>query len=105
MKAAQIKDYDGVEAIEIRQNAEKPSLESNQVLVEVTAASLNRIDSIIRNGYAQEMVSLSFPAAVGGDFAGVISDLGEGITEFEVGDEVYGNAGALLGGSGQLQNL
>jgi len=48
------------------------------------------------------MASLSFPSTVGGDFSGVVSDLGEGLTEFGVGDEVYGNAGALLGGSGSI---
>lgn len=102
MKAAQIKNYGDVKAIEINQDAEKPSLQSTQVLVEVYAASLNRIDSTIINGYVQEMVPLSFPFTVGGDFSGVISDLGEELTEFRVGDEVYGNAGALLGGSGSI---
>jgi len=38
-------------------------------------------------------------------FSGVISDLGEELTEFRVGDEVYGNAGALLVDQDQLQNL
>ena len=50
MKAAQIKNYGDVKAIEINQDAEKPSLQSTQVLVEVYAASLNRIDSTIING-------------------------------------------------------
>ena len=99
MRAAQIKNYGDVNAIEINQGAEKPSLQSQQVLVEVYAVSLNRIDSVIRNGYAQEMMSLSFPSTVGGDFSGVISDLGGGVTEFGVGDEVYGNAGAFGSGS------
>jgi NADPH:quinone reductase-like Zn-dependent oxidoreductase len=105
MKAAQIKNYGDVNAIEINGDTEKPSLESKQALVEVYAASLNRIDSVIRNGYAQAMMPLSFPSTVGGDFSGVISDLGEGVTEFVVGDEVYGNAGAFLGGSGSIAEL
>jgi alcohol dehydrogenase len=105
MKAAQIKNYGDVNAIEINGDAEKPSLQSKQALVEVYAASLNRIDSVIRNGYAQAMMPLSFPSTVGGDFSGVISDLGEGVTEFGVGDEVYGNAGAFLGGSGSIAEL
>ena len=105
MKAAQIKNYGDVNAIEINGDTEKPSLESKQALVEVYAASLNRIDSVIRNGSAQAMMPLSFPSTVGGDFSGVISDLGEGVTEFGVGDEVYGNAGAFLGGSGSIAEL
>lgn len=102
MKAVQIKDYGSVEAIEINQDAEKPSLQLKQVLVEVHAVSLNRIDSIIRNGNYRQTVPLSFPFTLGGDFVGVVSDLGEGVTEFKVGDEVYGNAGAFLGGSGSI---
>lgn len=102
MKAAQIKNYGDVKVIEINQDAERPSLQSKQVLVEVHAMSLNRLDSMIRNGYVQEMVPLSFPSTLGGDFSGVVSDLGEEITEFQINDEVYGNAGALLGGSGSI---
>jgi len=43
---------------------------------------------------------LKFPATLGGDFSGVISNIGEGVADFREGDEVYGSAGALMGGSG-----
>ena len=43
MKAAQIKNYGDVKAIEINQDAEKPSLQSKQVLVEVYGEHCNNV--------------------------------------------------------------
>jgi len=42
------------------------------------------------------------PAILGTDLAGVIEEIGEGVTEFKVGDEVYGLAGGVLGVQGTL---
>lgn len=100
MKAAQFNKYGGTEVIEINQNAPKPSAISGQVLVEVYAASLNPVDSAIRAGFLKQMVPLQFPATLGGNFSGVVTQLGDGVTEFKIGDEVYGQALVLNGGSG-----
>ncbi|QQS23261.1 NADP-dependent oxidoreductase [bacterium] len=102
MKAVQIKQYGGTEAIEITSDTSTPTVQSGQVVVEVHAASLNRIDSAIRSGYLQQMMPINFPSTLGGDFAGVVTEVGEGVTGLSIGDEVYGQAGALLGGSGSL---
>lgn len=102
MKAAQIKNYGGIDAIEINSNAQKPLLQQGQVLVEVHAASLNRIDSAVRNGYLQKMMPLPLPLTLGGDFAGVVTEIGKDVADFKVGDKVYGNAGVYKGGSGSL---
>lgn len=102
MKAVQIKQYGGTEAIEINQDVTKTDAQSGQVVVEVHAASLNRIDTIIRSGFMDQMMPLKFPSTLGGDFAGVVTEIGEGVTGLNVGDEVYGQAGALMGGTGSL---
>jgi NADPH:quinone reductase-like Zn-dependent oxidoreductase len=102
MKAVQIKQYGGTEAIEIAEDITNPAAQSGQVVVEVRAASLNRIDTIIRSGYMDQMMPLNFPSTLGGDFAGVVTEIGEGVTGLNVGDEVYGQAGALMGGTGSL---
>lgn len=39
---------------------------------------------------------------MGGDFAGIVAEIGEGVTNVKIGDEVYGYAGVFLGGSGSL---
>lgn len=105
MKAARIDRYGGTESITVVRNADRPSLKEGQVLVEVWAASLNPIDTFVRAGHMKEMLDLSFPATLGGDFAGVVAQVGHGVAGFNVDDEVYGQAGALLGGSGSLAEL
>ena len=98
MKAAQIKKYGGSEVVEINVNAPKPVASPGQLLVEVFAAGVNPIDWKIREGY----IPLQFPATLGGDFSGVIAEVGEGVSGFKKGDEVYGYASILGGGSGSF---
>ena len=99
MKAAQINEYGDNSVIKI-QEAEKPTVADNQVLVEVHAASLNPVDSAIRSGFMQEMSPLQLPATLGGDFAGVIVEVGKGVEGFTIGDKVYGQSMAVFGVSG-----
>jgi len=102
MKAVVINKYGGTDVIEISSNSPRPLVKAGYVIVAVHAASLNRIDSIIRAGYMHKMMPLNFPAVLGGDFAGIVTEVGEGVTLVKVGDEVYGQAGVFLGGSGSL---
>jgi len=98
MKAAQINKYGGSEVVEINKNAPKPAVLPGQLLVEVYAAGVNPIDWKIREGY----IPLKFPATLGGDFSGVIAEVGEGVSGFKKGLEVYGYASVLGGGSGSF---
>ena len=102
MKAAYIEQYGGTDAIKIVNDYAKPAPGPGQVLVKVQAVGLNRIDTILRAGYMHQMMPLQFPSVLAGDFAGVVAEVGEGVTGFNVGEEVYGHAGALSGGSGAL---
>lgn len=102
MKAAQYNKYGGPEVIEINENAPKPTVASGQVLVEVHAASLNPFDYKLRTGYMQKMIPLKFPFTIGGDFSGVVVELGPNVSGFKIGDEVYGQALVLNGGSGAI---
>jgi NADPH:quinone reductase-like Zn-dependent oxidoreductase len=102
MKAAQYNRYGGPEVIEINNNASNPTSGKGQVLVEVHAASLNPFDFKLRLGYMKDMIPLKFPFTIGGDFSGVVTQLGENVSEFKIGDEVYGQALVLNGGSGAI---
>lgn len=102
MKAITINKYGGTEVIETSNDSQNPAVKAGQVLVEVHAASLNRIDTVIRAGYLHQMMPLNFPSVLGGDFAGIVTEIGEGVTNVKIGDEVYGYAGVFLGGSGSL---
>lgn len=99
MKTAQIKEYGDPSVIAVTET-EKPVLEDGQVLVEVHAASLNPFDTTIRAGYMKDMIPLEFPVTLGGDIAGTVVEVGEGIDNVSVGDAVYGQANAVAGNSG-----
>ncbi|MFL6377875.1 MAG: NADP-dependent oxidoreductase [Nitrososphaeraceae archaeon] len=107
MKSAQINKYGSSEVIEINQNTPEPSLSSGKVLVSVKAASVNPADWKIREGGLQQMIQLQFPSTMGMDFSGIIKQVGEGVSnsEFNQGDEVYGQAGVVNGGSGAFAEM
>ena len=105
MKSAQITRYGGSEVVEINQNASLPNPSAGKVLAIVKAAGVNPADWKIREGYMKQMVSLQFPSTLGMDFSGVIKQLGESVLDLEQGDEVYGQAGVIGGGSGAFAEL
>ncbi|VVB95610.1 NAD-dependent alcohol dehydrogenase [uncultured archaeon] len=105
MKAAQIKKYGGSEVVEINNNAPKPSVSEGHLLVEVHAAGVNPVDWKIREGYMAQVLPLKFPATLGGDFSGVVVEVGAGVPGFRKGYEVYGQAGTLRGGSGSFAEI
>ena len=97
MKAATISNYNA--AIEITE-IDKPSLNSDSVLIRVHAAGLNPIDDILRSGVMKEAMPLSFPHIMGFDVAGQVIEVGKDVRNFNVGDAVFarpnqGDAGAI----------
>lgn len=102
MKAVQINAYGGVDVLEVNANAPKPSVGKGQVLVEVHAVGVTPFDWKLRAGYVKDKMPLTFPTTLGGDFAGVILEVGEEVTDSNVGDEVYGSALIFNGGSGSF---
>jgi alcohol dehydrogenase len=107
MKAAQMKGYGSSdEVIEINKDAPAPNDPSaGKVLVKIKAAGINPVDWKIREGYMQQMIPLQFPSSLGADFSGVIEKVGQGVSEFRQGDEVYGQASMLSGGSGAFAEM
>jgi alcohol dehydrogenase len=107
MKAAQMKGYGSSdEVIEINENVPAPNDPSaGKVLVKIKVAGINPIDWKIREGYMQQMVPLQFPSPLGMDFSGIIEKVGQGVSEFRQGDEVYGQASILSGGSGAFAEM
>jgi NADPH:quinone reductase-like Zn-dependent oxidoreductase len=101
MKAAQIKEYGSVEKIEVV-DIPVPMPGQGQVQVQVYAASLNPFDTSVREGQARQMAELTMPATLGGDIAGIVTAIGEGVSAFKLGDKVYGQSQALMGNSGAL---
>jgi NADPH:quinone reductase-like Zn-dependent oxidoreductase len=73
----------------------KPIMKSGHVLIKVMATSVNPLDYKMRKGIFPDLVK-SFPMVLHGDVAGIVEQVGEGVKNLLVGDEVYGCVGGLL---------
>lgn len=99
MKAAQINEYGDASVVHIN-DVDRPKPAANQVLIKAYAASLNPFDSKIRDGMMKDIIPLTFPVTLGGDVAGEIVEIGDDVSNFAVGDRVYGQALTIAGNSG-----
>ncbi|NUP49872.1 MAG: NADP-dependent oxidoreductase [Catenulispora sp.] len=63
-----------------------------QIQVRIAAAGVNPADVRLPSGELGDAVRLTFPHVPGNDFAGTITGVGDGVTEYGVGDEVFGLA-------------
>lgn len=104
MKAMVLNHY-GPEATFEQADLAAPSAQPGQVVVRVEATSINTVDTMIRQMGKDLPLSPELPAVLGMDFAGTIEAVGEGVTRFVPGDEVYGCAGGLADLQGALAEL
>ncbi|MCU1752394.1 zinc-dependent alcohol dehydrogenase family protein [Pseudomonas sp. 6D_7.1_Bac1] len=79
----------------------KPVPEAGQVLVRIVASGVNPLDGKIRAGQAAH-ASQPLPTVLGMDLAGIVEALGAGVSDWQVGDEVYGMATGIGGQQGSL---
>ena len=101
MKAMLIREYGENASFEAAE-VEKPNVSAGQVLVKIAASSVNTVDTMIRNMGEELPLSPETPAILGMDFAGTVEAVGDGVSDFSVGDEVYGCAGGLADLPGTL---
>ncbi|MBA4054091.1 MAG: NADPH:quinone oxidoreductase [Marivirga sp.] len=88
MKAFTVKRYGKKEKLHFIE-IEEPVLLQNDVLIQIHAASVNVLDSKIRDGEFKLILPYKLPFTLGHDLAGIITRVGSGVTKFKVGDEVY----------------
>jgi len=88
-KAVQFDSYGGIDVLQVR-DVPRPVPTAGEVLVEVKAAGINPSEAVIRSGALHHMFPATFPSGQGSDFAGVVAELGAGVSGFAVGDEVIG---------------
>lgn len=96
MKTAQIISYG--KPIEINET-DVPQIKSDQVLIEVFAASVNPFDVKVAEGSFGEIYP-RLPATLGGDLSGEVIQVGNEVEELEIGSMVYGQAHGVAGNSG-----
>ena len=93
MKAIRIHEDGGPEVLRY-EDAPDPEPGPDEVLIDLRAASLNRLDLWLRKG----LPSVPKPRILGADGAGVVAALGSAVDAFAVGDEVVINPGIELDG-------
>lgn len=67
-----------------------PTAGDAEIVVEIHAASVNPADHKLRDGHYGGIYEIQSPHISGRDFSGVVYELGAGVTEFSVGDPVFG---------------
>ncbi len=68
---------------------------AGEVLVRVQASSVNALDGGIAAGMLKEMLPHEYPITLGRDFAGVVEQVGDGVSSVAAGDEVFGEVSAF----------
>ena len=85
MKAAVIREFGDIDGLQYEEIG-TPAPPPRHILIKVLAADVSRLDHYIREGSIAP--ELPFPHILGGDGAGEVAELGEGVTGFQVGERV-----------------
>lgn len=100
MKAVYVKEFGGIENLEIREVENPPKPQADEVLVNVKASALNRADLLQRKGLYP--APKGYPERVLGlEFAGEVVAVGENVKNYSVGNRVFG----ITGGGAQAEFL
>lgn len=98
MQAVVFDRYGDIEVLQYRE-VEQPTIKPDELLVQVRASSVNPVDWKIRQGHLQLLSGFNFPRIVGSDISGVVVQVGQDVTRFQPGDEVYTFLNPLNGGA------
>ncbi len=101
MKAVLFHKHGGPEVLEYT-DFPTPEPKAGEVLIRLRAAALNRMDVMVRNGWPG--LKLELPHINGADGSGEVAGLGDGVTEFNLGDRVAINANLGCGQCEFCQN-
>jgi NADPH2:quinone reductase len=75
----------------LREDMPRPVPAPSEVLVRVHASSVNPADNSIAAGILKQLgIEYEFPVVLGRDYAGVVEEVGGEVTQYSVGDEVFG---------------
>src|SRR3982751_3257669 len=97
--SARIHEYGSPEVVQVEEAAlADPG--AGEVLIRIHAAGVNPIDWKIRAGHMQQVMPLPLPFTLGGDLSGIVEAVGPDVMDLNAGDEVYGQAGLINGGTG-----
>ena len=89
MRAVRFHEYGDPSVLRVDE-VPRPRPGAGEVLIEVRAAGVNPIDWKLRSGQLQAFLPVELPYVPGIDLAGTVSELGPGVLELTVGDDVFG---------------
>lgn len=89
MKAITFNEYGGPEVFQEAQMAE-PQAGPGQVRIHIRTVGVNPVDAKVRAGLMQAMWPLTLPAIPGNEVAGIVDQVGDGVTTIAIGDAVFG---------------
>lgn len=89
MKAIITSNYGGVEVLQ-HKDVVKPVITDNEILVQIHACSVNPVDWKVRRGDFKILTGWNPPKILGGDYAGVVAEVGQQVTTYAPGDAVWG---------------
>jgi NADPH:quinone reductase-like Zn-dependent oxidoreductase len=98
MKAMLLTQHGGPEMLRFGE-APDPVAGPGEIVVDVHAASVNGADPKVRTGSYRKLESTEFPYILGRDFSGVVSAVGEGVSDLKIGDAVFGVMDAGIEGT------
>jgi NADPH2:quinone reductase len=93
VKTILLKEHGGVEGFDLAE-IPQPLVQNDHVIIKVCASSINPVDCKIRGGMLAA-IGPDLPGVIHGDVAGIVTEVGNGVKELEVGDEVYGCIGGF----------
>ncbi len=88
-RAVRFDKYGGLEVLQVVE-VDRPTPGPGKVLVRVKAAGINPGEASIRKGLFAERWPSTFPSGQGSDLAGIVEEVGPGVANVAVGDEVIG---------------
>lgn len=91
MKAVQFTEYGEPDVLHVA-DVEEPHAGAGQIRVAVRAAGVNPVDWKKRSGVMRDAMPVDFPSIPGIEVAGVVDEVGDGVVDVAVGDEVFGSS-------------
>ncbi len=95
MKTIQITEYTKLEDLKIT-TAMPPPIQAGELLVRIITTEVNPLDWKLMTGELKNFMPTQFPFTPGFGGAGIVEKVGVGISEFSVGDRVYGRSPKMV---------
>jgi NADPH:quinone reductase-like Zn-dependent oxidoreductase len=98
MRVIQFTEYGPPGVVHVAE-VDEPHAQARQIRIAVRASGVSPGEMRLRSGELREMIPTTFPYRTGFDAAGVVDEVGEGVTGVGVGDEVFGMTDSARRGS------